>query len=372
MSSLSESDDGDYQCHVEEEQRAAKRANVGGGSSSASSPPTCGDAMSAAATPPPSAPCMRNGEEVQWSVRFAQGSAFKMFVENIISVLVECTFQVVKTPDFQGLVVESIDATRVCLLQGRLSGQVHTLEPAPQTFCVKMAPMLSFLRSISPSFFVDLWCPKNSTDVVVKLFEPKIGTHAPSCRIRTLAVPQESCQLEGLVFSIFCEIDLQTFRTTIKTAKDHHADSITISVYKPKRYAPAEVGARRLRTHFLVISYSGTDASCEFPYQSTTEISDTDDEDGPQIIKATEAAEREFEALPPKNELDLVYESNFGCESIANFVKTLDRSCLTIRLGSNSPLLLDYPLGSSSCVAAKGVKGGGDYIRFICAPRLTG
>ena len=88
----------------------------------------------------------------------------------------------------------------------------------------------------------------------------------------------------------------------------------------------------------------------------------------PQIIKATEAASREFDELPPKSELDIIYQGIFGCDSIGNFVKTLDRSCITIRLGNGRPLLLDFPLGSSTGMVRK---VGGDYIRFICAPRTA-
>lgn len=318
--------------------------------------------------PPPSVAAtkelpLKRGQKIQWAIKFAQGNTFKTFMENIASVLGECAFQVVNTPKFKGLVVEFIDPQRVCMLQGRLSGQVETLDEIPRFFCVRMQPVLAFLRNITPSFFVEIWSPVDSTDIVIHLYEPRIGTHFPKCTFRTLAKNQDSYQLEGQEFDIFCEIDLQTFRTAIKTAKDHHADTICITVYTPKRN-PDE--PTNLRTHFFVISYEGEEVSSQFPYQSTTEINEDESEDSPQIIKATEAANREFEELPPETDLNMIYQGRFGCDSIANFVKSLDRACLTLHLGNNKPMLLDYPLGSSMSSSSS---EGGDYIRFICAPR---
>ena len=304
----------------------------------------------------------RGNDDVQWRLRISQANTFKTFMENIASVLGECAFQVVHTPDFQGISVESIDPTRVCLLQGRLSGDVFTADNVPATFCVRMPPLLAFLRSISPSFFVDMWCAKGATDVSILLFEPLIGTHQPLCHIKTLAKSQETCQLDELEFDIFVEIELQIFRTTIKTARDHHADAIKIAVYTPKR---AEGFSSGLRTHIFVISYEGDETSCEFPFQSSTEMTD-DEEDGPTIIKASETTNREFDVLPPLSERNVIYEGKFGCEPINNFVKNLERTNLTISLGKDRPLLLEYPLGSSIGMSSK---EGKDYIRFICAPR---
>ena len=75
--------------------------------------------------------------------------------------------------------------------------------------------------------------------------------HAPRFRIKTLAKQQDTCELQGMKFDLFVEVDLQTFRNAVKTARDHRADCIEIAVYTPAHPSPDPA----LSTHFFVISY---------------------------------------------------------------------------------------------------------------------
>jgi hypothetical protein len=303
-------------------------------------------------------------EQTSWFMRFAQGSTYKTFMDSVASVLPECAFQVVDTPEFKGIAVENIDSTRACLLQGRLSGQVRTTEKAPQTFCVRMSTMMSCLRSIAPSYFVELWSMRDSTDVWLHIYEPRIGTHVPTFRIKTLARTQDCCSLEPLDYSIFIELDLQVFRNTIKTAREHKADTFTISVYTPR--ATSVGGNNGSVTNYFVISYEGEEVSASYPYESTTETTEDDEDGSPLVIKATDSSTPDFQKLPPLDELETVFTGKFGSESVAGFIKGLDRHALTLRLGPNRPIVLDMPLGSN---VSFGGSDGTDYLKFIVAPR---
>jgi hypothetical protein len=312
---------------------------------------------------PSAMPMRRMGEDVEWCLRFPQGSTFKSFMENIKEILPECALEVCHDGPFQGISVESIDPGRICLLQGRLSGRVRVRDASRSyAFCVRMATVLSCLRSIAPSYFVDVWNPVDSTDIVIHIYEPRVGVHAPRFRIKTLAKQQDTCELQGMQFDLFVEVDLQTFRNAVKTARDHRADCIEIAVFTPSAPSPDPA----LATHFFVISYEGDEAQCEYAYQSTTELSEGD-EDTPPVIKATEANSREFDELPPKEDLRPLYRGRFSCDCIAQFIKSLERHALTLRMANNKPLVLDHPIGSGAVG-----NGDGDYLRLIVAPRAEG
>ena len=61
-----------------------------------------------------------------WQARFAQCVTFTTFIANISNVLTEGHFTVVKNADgFQGIETDSMDPSRIALVQGRLTAAVE-------------------------------------------------------------------------------------------------------------------------------------------------------------------------------------------------------------------------------------------------------
>ena len=305
------------------------------------------------------------GRDLQWRIRFSQGSTFKSFMENVKEILPECALEIVHSGPFNGISVESIDPSRISLLQGRLSAKVKVRDAGcGYTFCVRMATVISSLKSIAPSYFVDIWSEVGSTDIVIYIYEPKARTPPQKFVLKTLAKQQETLDLEGMQYDILTEMDLQNFRNVIKTAKEHRADCIEIAVYSvPRELSVASNGfSDSTSQHLLVLSYAGDEAQCEICYPSVTE--EDSNKDGPTYIKAIDAQYDE-NSFTEKENLKLLYKGSFGCESIAPFIKSVERHALTLRMASNQPLIIDHPIGSSPLTN----NVDGDFLRLILAPR---
>jgi hypothetical protein len=302
-------------------------------------------------------------EEPEWRARFAQCVMLKAFCDNISNILAECYFEVIFNDDpeaFSGFSVESIDANRACIVQGRLSGQV-TVRDSSQTqssrgFCIRMANLISCLRSVHACHFLDVWQPRNSSDVLLKVYEPNVSNYAPEFTLKTLAKENDCQGLEGLVYNLFVEIDLDTFRNAVKTARDHKAEILKISVYQPKEDPTKPAGGPAIS--FFVIAYEGDEVSSKFPYQSSTE---RESEEEPLVIRANDTASTGYEGLPPLEDLNVIFNDTFGVEHLFLFVRSMERHVITLRLGQNQPLLLDFPMGC----------GRNDYIRFVLAPKTA-
>ena len=264
----------------------------------------------------------RGSDLFAWHARLPQCVAFKTFVENISNVLTEGHFTVVQNDEFQGIETDSMDPTRVALVQGRLTASVEgNLNDSNSGFCIKMSNVLCCLRNAHAQHFLDLSRPEGSTDVVLHVYEPEVNTYTPTFKLRTLAKEADSIRLQVMDYKILIEIDLQTFRNAIKTAKDHKADSVDLKVLTPKVRRGNRV------TTFFVIKYASDEVSSVFPYQSVTEEERAGDDSasstakGPVCIKASENIAGDYDALPCEDELDTVYSAKFAVDYLFLFVK---------------------------------------------------
>uniref|UniRef100_A0A6C0C1D3 Proliferating cell nuclear antigen PCNA N-terminal domain-containing protein n=1 Tax=viral metagenome TaxID=1070528 RepID=A0A6C0C1D3_9ZZZZ len=297
-----------------------------------------------------------------WQARFAQCVTFKTFIENISNVLTEGHFTIVNKEDgFQGIETDSMDPNRIALVQGRLTAAVEgEVTESNSTFCIKMQNMLTCMRNAHAQHFLDLWRPKDSTDVVLHVYEPDVNTYTPTFKLRTLAKDADSIRLHVMDYKILVEIDLQTFRNAIKTAKDHKTESVDLRVLTPRVQRGSRV------TTFFVIKYESDEVKSIFPYQSVTEVDAVSADpsrhtSNPLCIRVSENIAGDYDAIPSEEDLEVLYSARFAVDYLFLFVKGMDRSGITLRLSPDLPLIIDYPLGCSNT----------DYVRFVLAPKLA-
>ena len=292
---------------------------------------------------PPNEPVSKKArrESKDFHARFSQCITYKNFCEIIGNILKECYFQIVAGGEnqFSGLTVESIDAPKVCMVQGRLTADVSISDgDGAKHYCVNMVNIQSCLKNVHPQHFLDIWRDTDGTDLVMHVFEPDVHTYTPTFKIKTLAKENEYFSgIDNLVYPLTVEIETISFRNAVKTAKEHKADHVIIEVSRPK--------VRRSETHetaFFVLRYNGEEVSSTFPFQSSTEKRG-DKWDG--VVRASENVGVDFEDLPPESELDIEYKGVFGVEYLCLFVKNMERHTLTLRLANDSPMVLQYPLG---------------------------
>lgn len=308
-----------------------------------------------------SKPCKRprvDSIPVAWSICFAQSATLKTFLDNIANLLTECNFEVISNEEFQGLSVERINNTHVCLVQARISGQVKMETPGRRhSFCLRMVNLLSCLRNAHPCHFVDIWSPEGSTDVVLRVHEPQVSSYTPTFTLRTLAVAEDGEEiLPNMQYELYVEIDLATFQSVMKTAKQHRADTIRICVFGLRATPPDTTDPI---VNYFVMSYTGDEVSSTFPFQSCTEPAGPGSNE-PTVIRASTSVADDYQGLPPEEELVTIYSGDFATEYLFLSTKSMERHALTLRLAKGMPLLVEFPLGS----------GKTDYLRYILAPKF--
>jgi len=293
----------------------------------------------------------------EFRCKFSQIVAFKSFFENLGSVLHEVTLEVRNDPDgFKGIVADSMDARGVALVHGKLAGQVELNVPQA-TFCITVKDILDLFPNVHPQHFIDIYRLEGTTDITLYVYEPSIRTTTPSIQIKTLARSIETLELNEMDYSYYVEIELAAFRNALKTAKSQKATSIQLCVYEIPRSQGGE------KTIFFVVKYTGERTSSSFPYESR--IITTGSDKGPITIKALEGGggdsgeeEDDVSMQERLEEMAPCYQGNFLAEYLYLFVKSMDRFNITLRLGHERPLIVDYPLGCSAT----------DGLRYVLAP----
>ena len=292
----------------------------------------------------------------EWTAQFTQSVTLKTFMENISNVVTEGYFRMVCTDDFQGLETDTLDGTQIALVKGRMSARVTgkvTVENSK--FCIKISTVLSCLRNAHAQHFVDISCPRDSSDVIISVYEPAVSTFTPTFRLRTLAKEFDVLPIRTEQYKFMVEIDLHTFRSAVKTAKEHRADIMTLKVLQPVQKSDTR------RTTFFVVEYAAEEVKSVFPYRSVTD-EEIVGENGDMhlVIKATESTSEETEQVFSEDDTVILFSGRFATDYLCNFTKSMDRSTMILRLNPpDAPLVIDFTLGCSTR----------DFIRYILAPR---
>ena len=302
----------------------------------------------------------RKKKNYAFRCKFSQTVAFKSFFENLGNVLAEVTLEVRKEPGvFSGIIADSMDPSGVTLVHGKISGDVQLNVPMEQAiFCITIKDILDIFPNLHPQHFVELYRIEGSTDVVVHIYEPSLRATNPSIHIQTLDKTIDTLELNDMNYSYYVEVELNAFKNAMKTAKNQIADSIQFLIYEIQKETLE-------KSIYFVLRYKGVRTSVSFPYES--KITLQSDAGGPTHLKAVEqdVAEQGDDASEDGSmlhdqleELEPKYQGTFLSRYLFQFVKSMERSNITLRLASDKPLIIDYPLGCSNT----------DGLRFVLAP----
>jgi len=318
--------------------------------------------------PPP----QRGGPPVDFRLRFSQIAAFKSFFDNLGCVLQEVTLEVKNDAEgFRGLSADSLDSRGIVLVHGSLAARVEQLNVADSSFCINVQDIRDVFPNILTQNFVDLYRVRGSTDITLFVFEPGMRTTTPTVRLKTLACDRNTMDPPDMTFSFCVQMDLVTFKNALKTAKSQKTQDIKLCIYEEVRFGGGgDPGEELERTIWFVVKYDGERTAMSFPFECRILLSRPGE---PMIIRTIDAAsaapapatdaagsdENLYDNIEERlAQLEPVYNDRFLAEFLCNFVQKMERNTITFRMAPSMPLIVEYPLGSSST----------DRLRYVLAP----
>ena len=299
------------------------------------------------------------GGRVEFCLRFSQpqtpGNMFSMIKDTLPHIDV----QVVKRPagsagdggdgdDFEGIVIENIDEKRVCIVHARLACEVEAAPDAgDMRFSVSLETLSVLMRNVSSHYTMELVKYAGADDLELVSRDQITNAKVNSSRINTLCKEFAKDGMKQMQYQFTVQIELATFRSIVKTAKDLHARNLRFTVFERR------AGSRR---NILFCLSSKGDAENKHYFSSA--VND-------QGVICTVDDGEQGEEPDAFSEEDRKYDGSFSIAYLNTFLKSMDRQQLTLRLcpelvgSQHKPLIVLYPLGPDK-----------SYVCFVLAPKI--
>ena len=279
----------------------------------------------------------------EWKLVFDQTQSLRTLMDVISNLLTRVQVQICKTPSFQGIQIESIDAKRVCLVVAKLACKVET-SGSEEAICLETSVITTCLKSIGPHYSVDLQPAGNR--IMMRCYEMISNSYATKFMIPTIVMDSDNVKLTDMKYEYTIEIDLLTLRSIVKNCIALRGEYITLRVQEPKT-----VTKKRHTTLSIVAEGNAEQEHC---FHSVTEV-EGDAEEGSCVIRTMNDSSSDTGSTAA---METRYSETFSANYLNLFMKSMERQMITMKLSPNQPLILTYPLGvenSSIC--------------FVLAPR---
>ena len=278
-------------------------------------------------------------------VTISNPHSFKAMCEIIGNVLINTHFQMVNTPGFEGIRVDTIDPNEICMVKSRFSCNVW-LSPENTdgvNVCLRMKTLSTLFRHISANHMLHLQRRRGSMDLILRVFHRFDQTSSMEFVLKTLEQPMLDASITDIESQYTVEMMLAQCKTMFKMGKDIKAGHMRFEIFEDKDDKDKQT--------FFCISGEGEEATARYTFQSATK------EEKTQTGQTIYALQQQTTS-PAVDAMNRVYYENFSTEFLNLFLKSMEKQTVQITLVSNGPLILHYQLGADQSV-----------VRFILAPQ---
>lgn len=300
--------------------------------------------------------CKEAVSEIKTTFRaVADCSKFKHLIEVIDNVLKEVEFEAIHEPDnFTGLQIRTFDSKGVCMVTAHMECQVTCSQR--HRFRLDSKTLLTCLRAIpAECSFLDIFQSAGEENEV--RITTSQGPERICFTLNSIWLDDKPGELKNLKYDYCISMEVTSIRNLVRLCKDLKSESITFELWR-RRAENAEPimissnvgGSNRGVSSFLCVKCSGDTASMERHFVSPDMITGSDDSE--------HMVEDEVSAEIDTADYERKCCEQFSTEYLNMFVKSMDKTNLTLRLAPQKPILVSYPLDSET-----------SNIMFLLAPR---
>lgn len=304
----------------------------------------------------------------------------KQFIEVISNLLADVDFHIVKNSSFTGLEVATVNETKTCMIQARLSNPIDGANSEITNFCVSVNTLLKCLDIADSDQYVMLGIEKDLVHFEALL--PNLN--GAQLNIPTKVSEQDQWLLEQQDFQYTMNFKQSFFRKHIKTLSKLQVNKVDFCLYRP--YADTEIDLQDqddpdIRNMYFAFRGDSDDVKdiCIW-FHSTTKMANdncdsmdcnidpSDDKNTRKLIGHTYVTVEEntspentddglsatsSKLVPNWDEMEELYRERFLTRYLEFFTKNIDRNDITVYMAPTLPLVLHFPVGDIS------------YIRFV-------
>ena len=304
-------------------------------------------------------PVTKKGTHVKnmlWKIVFPTPSTFKNMIKIVAGVLCEANIQLIKSDEFEGLLIESLHSSHVCLIIASYSQGIQcspSLNVEQQKFKLKTDKLKRMLDELDVNNILEMYREVDSDDIVLRQVDD-LGSRAQTYTLHTLADVDKSHNIKNIESAIGVDLCVMTMKSFCKTSKDLGANHVQILVKKWEH--------NDMEHMCLVLDSDSTDGSIKYEFycvikRDTVETKGNVSES--YCIRAvTDGTVGSFEG---KENAETVFDHKFSCEYMNCVLRNMERDTIHMSLSQNSPLIIKYSLGDDQ-----------SDIKVVVSPMISG
>lgn len=277
--------------------------------------------------------------ELSFKIVFHQTGAIKQMIDITGAILGRVLFRVVAGEGEGSLLlnVDTVDPHHICIVQARISCDGKLFEKGV-SFCLDTKVLNMCLKNVASLQCIELTQQKGSADVIMRTCDAMTHEEVMLFVLNTYDQDAEQMPLDDIEYDFHTEVNIPELKRMIKLGSDLKVADIGFEVRQTDKDASG------VCTSIVYISGKG-DATFRrrLPTASRTE-------EGGAITAASAVDE---------SKLIKRYDARFTLDYLNKFVRAMEQSLLTMKLGEQSPLLIEYDLGTPK-----------SFVRFVLAPKL--
>jgi hypothetical protein len=283
----------------------------------------------------------RGNSNILWKIVFPSPNTFKNMIKIVSGVLCEANIQLIKTEEFEGLLIESLHTSHVCLIIASYAQAIQcspTLNVENEKFKLKTDVLKRMLDELDSNNVLEMYREINNTDVFLKQ-ENDFGMRSQLYVIHTLAEVDNSHNIKDIDSAIGVDLCVFTFKSCCKISKDLGATHLQIVVKK---------WIHNSMEHMcLTLDSDSTSASLKYNFycvvkKDTVEVSGNVSENYCIRAVTDDKSVGTFEGVETA---DVVFNHKFSCEYLNCVLRNMERDSVHMSLSQNSPLIIRYSLG---------------------------
>lgn len=280
-------------------------------------------------------------EALSFKLIFHQTNALKQMIDITGTILGRVLFRVTNGEgNSLMLTIDTIDPHHICIVQARLSCDGAVFEK-DISFCLDTKVLNMCLKNVSAQQYIELTQAKASADVTMRTCDAMTQEEVLVFVLSTYDQDAEQMPLDDIVYDFHTEVNIPELKRMIKLGSDLKAPDIGFEVCQTAKSSEGECSS------IVYISGKGDAA-----FRRRLPTANKTEEGGGGAITSVPSIEQE-------SRLEKKYDANFTLDYLNKFVRAMEHTLLTMKLGKDSPLLIEYDLGTPK-----------SFVRFVLAPKM--
>lgn len=281
-------------------------------------------------------------EQKMFKVTFECASTIRTLCDVMDNMLDTVDIQVINKPDFKGILVEAIDCTQVSLVIAQLRADVDM--PEGQTsFCVNTKTLNTCIKSAQPHFSICLETMEQSSSIRLTAFEQLSKTSITRFVMPTLVCDQEPIRLKDQEYKYHVDIETSTLKSIVRMCLALRGETLTFKVKQTSKDVEAKK-ARLPNTKKDTVLTISSNGDCEQEHTFYTLSEECEDN------SMAASCVKEIQSVQDEAGMQTMCENQYGAKQMQDFLKSIDKATVTLRLGQSQPLIINHKFGNESYV----------------------